>query len=244
MNRTLSHGVFCAFSLLLFLHSGIEYVQADIFSFNFTGRVTETSGTTFGAVANVNDPLTGSFTIDTDAAVTNTLPGAGGAGSTVVYNQTVAAAKFSVTVDGVVFESDGVLQTSVANDFAFFAGAPPIDFFVIGDGVETGLANTTGDTILVDGSQQLGRVSLQLSDDTASAFGSTSLPSSFALSDFDQIQGRINGTDSQGQFGSLTYQLDSLTATAVPEPSASLLLASLVAALSVLRRRRSSLLIA
>jgi len=249
MDRAPTLCTICAFAWLLFLQPGIKNCQAELVSFVFTGTVTAAFDNDintdpddiFGAVADVGDSLTGQFTIDTSAPVSGSVPGFGGQGTASAYNQNSASAKISVVIDGVAFESDGVFLASVANDYVPFSGTPPSDIFAIGDGVEPGGTDITGETILVDGSVETGRVSLQFNDDSFSAFSADSIPPTLNLADFNQIEGRVNGTNSAGVFGFLTYQVDSLTVVAVPEPAAAMVLFGI--ALCVLGRRKSLLLI-
>ncbi len=96
----------CVFSVLG------DAAKGEVIRFDFTGTVTNRFNNglpdpsdIFGLTVNVNDPVGGSFAIDTSAAQFGSLNGAV-AGAIVGYTQTPPA-EIRVSLAGGVFSSDG-----------------------------------------------------------------------------------------------------------------------------------------
>ena len=224
-----------------------------IVRYDFTGEITSaidndpptTPAIIFGTEIAIGDAVTGFFEFDTAAAETASQPGAS------AYNQSPPL-MFQIQVEGSVFRNDGVFATSVGNDLDF-GGGTIADAFAISDGVETNVPDLTGTMIVVDDILRDGRISLQFNDFDATAFISTALPSSLNLADFELsplslgvpgATGRIFGTEPSGQVNPFVYSaefsIDSLTLTAVPEPTA-MAFCGLAGICGLSRRRRNAL---
>ncbi len=95
----------------------------------------------------------------------------------------------------------------------------------------------------MDGAPEAARFDITFTDDDATAFSSAMLPTTLDLGSFELAEGTIRGTRPSGQanplFYQVTFRIDTITATAVPEPSAATFLACCgTVAVVVFRRRR------
>lgn len=175
----------------------------------------------FGLTVEVGDSVSGSFTIDTDAPVFGSLNGSI-SGAAAGYTQSPPQT-LSVDLAGGVFSSDGVFASSIANDFQDDLSFPPFEQFSVSDGVSSGSADVSGSTIQLNGGSETAQLSLTFTDNDTTAFNSVALPTSLTLADFEIAEGTISGTRPSGNinpfFYQATFQIDSITATAIPEPS-------------------------
>lgn len=234
------------FLLLLFPCNLSTPVDAAIVRFDFAGEVTNVfdndPGTNpdliFGTPVTDGMSVTGFFYLDDAAAQTDGFVGL--TGTAAQYDQNLIEG-FQINLGGSIFESTGVYNTAVINDFTSAVGQTPLDAFVISDGVSTGFTDITGTEILVNGSPESGRIGIQFDDADATAFSSDSLPSTLNLSDFESITATIDGEEPFPGGAPFVYSVDfsinSITATAVPEPSTLAVLG--IAGTSLMARSRS-----
>ncbi|MCC9644400.1 PEP-CTERM sorting domain-containing protein [Rhodopirellula sp. JC740] len=193
----------------------------------------------FGNLITDGMSVTGFFFLDDAAPQTDGF--AGLTGSAAQYDQNVTQG-FQINIGGSTFESTGVYNTAVINDFTSAVGQTPLDAFVVADGVSTGFADITGTEILVNGSPGSGRIGIQFDDADATAFSSDGLPTVLNLSDFESITATIDGEEPFPGGGapfvySVDFSVDTISVTAVPEPS---MLAALgIAGTSLMARSRS-----
>lgn len=228
------------------LAMSISVARAEVVRFDFDGTITNRfnnglpdASDIFGLTVNVGDAVSGYFTIDTSATQFGSFNGSVG-GSAVGYTQSQPL-EINVNLGSGVFTSDGDFASSIANDFQDNANSPPFEQFSVSDGVSSGTQNVSGETILLDGNQETARLSISFTDNEATAFNSTMLPTSLDLSMFEISEGTISGTRPSGQFNPFFYQaafrIDSISAVAIPEPS-SMAFVGGVTVLVVSRRRR------
>ncbi|QDT07661.1 hypothetical protein K227x_60890 [Rubripirellula lacrimiformis] len=242
--KTAMTGFACA--LLTILSSSAD---AAIVRFDFDGTVFRRfnnglpdASDIFGLSVTTGDAVSGSFTIDTAATVFGSLTGSV-SGAAAGYTQTLPGG-IRVELAGGTFTSDGDYATSIAHDFQDGTNPTAFEQFALSDGVSSGSQNITGDTILLNANPETARLGFTFQDNDFAAFSSTTLPTSLDLSLFEIASGAISGTRPSGQtnpfFYSVEFSIDSITATAVPEPSSMALLASVAGVAMVLRRRRHS----
>jgi hypothetical protein len=236
----------------LFLSTvGQSASKAAIITFNYTGTVNNRFNNglpdpsdIFGLTVNVGDAVTGSFTLDTAAPLFGSLNGAL-SGSAAGYTQSLPL-NIRANLGGGLFTSEGDFASSIANDLQDNATFPVFEQLSISDGVSSGFQNITGDTILLNGNQETARFALTFTDNDATAFDSILLPTSLDLGEFEIAEGTISGTRPSGQanplFYSATFSIDTLTVSAVPEPSTMAFLACVAggAAVRVSRRVRTT----
>ena len=237
--------LFTAFSLGMLAGTS---ANAEIVRFDFTGSVTNrfnnglpNPADIFGLTINVGNAVTGSFTIDTGASIFGTANGAVG-GTGVGYTQ-IAPRDMRATLAGGLFTSNGDFASTILNDFQNSVNFPPADQFGLSDGVSDGVPNTTGLTILLNGNQETARMAFNFEDNQATAFNSTSLPTTLNLSVFETAQGTITGTRPSGNvnpfFYSVAFRMDTITATVVPEPASVALLWFACGGVMLNNRRRA-----
>lgn len=235
-----------AFAGLLFPLLIGNFATAAIVQFDFVGTVTNRFNNglpdpsdIFGLSVEMGDAVTGSFTIDTSVTPFLTIDGAIG-GSAAGYMQ-MPPLGISVNLAGGVFSSDGNFSSATVNEFQNDAMFPPSEQFGVSDGVSSGTQDVSGDTILLDGSPETARLAITFTDFDLTAFSSTMLPTSLDLSQFEISEGTVSGTRPSGQANPFFYQaafrIDSITATAIPEPSAIAFLGCITVTASLRRKR-------
>ena len=104
-----------------------------------------------------------------------------------------------------------------------------VDGLFVGDGlidVVNGVpADLSGTNFLANGSPvSNGTIGVQFIDTTASLYNSTLLPTSLDLADFDLVDGIISSFDDAGFVSQISFSVDTLEASSVPEPSCLVLL--------------------
>lgn len=224
----------------------VTVARAEVVRFDFDGTITNrfnnglpNPSDIFGLTVNVGDAVSGSFTIDTSAMQFGSLNGSVG-GSAAGYTQSQPL-DIRVNLGGGLFSSDGDFASSIANDYQDNTISPPFEQFSVSDGVSSGTQDVSGDTILLDGNQETARLSISFTDNEATAFDSTMLPTALDLSMFEISEGTISGTRPSGQFNPFFYQaafrVDSISAVAIPEPSSLVVLGGTVICCLIRRRR-------
>lgn len=206
--------VLCAAILL-----GSKFAHADVilsFSGTITG-VTDPSGQLAGTgITAGTSSFTGEFSYDPGA-----LPFASSA-DTATY----LGASFQVTIDGTIDLADSPPVVTIGNDLAngdvFFIGSRgAIDVFELP---------------LLDVNQFF----INLIDTAGTLYGSTALPDSLALTDFDFRRFAIRAIDSADAAGGygIDGDIESLTRVTVPEPGTFALLGVGLVSMGLARRRK------
>ena len=204
-----------------------ERANSQIVRYDFTGTINTlfdndpnaSPDAVYGAVGSSGSPVVGFFTFDASAPASQTVVGVNGegTGNGFEFNSPFT---LSVTFGGVTFENDGIYAAVVFDDFRQDAAFPIFDTFSIGDGTQN---PSPGTTILANGVQETGELSILFNDNTANVLSSPQLPSSLDVNSFSFIEGRVEGTDSNGIFGLATFGIDSIQVSSVPEPSTGVL---------------------
>lgn len=233
--------------LCMLLFCGLSATaNAQILRYDFSGTVdaasamdpTATSQNIFGAITSPGDAYTGFFEIDLGSPQDVVIPGTV-SGSAIGY-EINPPLRMQLLLNGVTFENDGTFLAGVTNDFSDDASFPAVDALSIFDGVDPLFPGEdfVGSTFLAGGVQQSGIFAITFSDESANAFSSSDLPSNLNLSDFGFFGagGIISGLDDDMNQIGINFFIDSISVTAVPEPSSFCFVA--VSAVVVLRRRR------
>ncbi|MCC9602265.1 hypothetical protein LOC67_17055 [Stieleria sp. JC731] len=221
--------------------------DAAIISYEFSGTVTsvfdnnfsDSQNLIFGTPVTVGDSVSGIFTYDDNAPLIG--PIAVPSGSASQFTQ-IQPQSISVSIAGLQIGSLGDFTTVVADDVEFAPGAP-LDLFSIWDGEPQGFSPFTGTEIMANGEVETGGIGLSFQDTDGTAFGSSGLPAALNLGEFETAYGRIDGSEPFPGGGapslySIDFSIDSISVTAIPEPSCILPLAGLAAILCHSRRRR------
>jgi hypothetical protein len=147
-----------------------------------------------------------------------------------------APASFSVTTNGITFETVEDFRIRITNNAAD-DGLSGRDSLTISDGFnQSTMAGPSGEHIGLNGQIIRGSTTLILHDESAATWDSIELPNRLDLNDFSATLGVVDGVNVEGNPFRFLYTIDSLNVQAVPEPNS---LVSILAALFLLKRRRS-----
>ncbi|MEM8913432.1 MAG: hypothetical protein AAGC97_16820 [Planctomycetota bacterium] len=220
--------------------------SAGVIRFDFVGTVAAldnnaaAGSTLFGVPVGLGDSLEGSFHID--MAVAPYATGTGAISGDLAGYRYDAADGFEIQLNTGVFQSEGIVNAFVADDWVFSPTIPASDFFGLDDGASGTFDSGSGSQILVNGASASGYMSVILEDRDADQFGSSALPIALDRSLFERAEGQITGTELSDTGELLTYvtvfTIDAMTATAVPEPSGGTAWVMLIGVACLARRWR------